>query len=218
MNPDLASAVAEVRERVASAARRAGRDPRGVDLVGVSKTVPVERLVVALDAGLGELGENRAQELLAKAPVLAGRANPPTWHFVGRLQRNKVAGLAPWVSLWQSVDRHALGEAIARRAPGARVLIEVNLGDEVQKGGCAAADAAPLLEALRGLDLRVEGLMTVVPQVGEARRWFATLRELGEHLGLPGLSMGMSGDFEVAVEEGATIVRVGQAIFGARPA
>ena len=217
MSEELAAAVAAVRARIEAAARRAGRDPEEVRLVGACKTVPAERLVAALDAGLRDLGENRAQELLAKAPVLAEHASPPTWHFVGRLQRNKVAALAPWVSLWQSVDRVSLGEAIARRAPGARVLIEVNLGEEVQKAGCAPAQTASLLDSLRGLGLRVEGLMTVAPQVGDARRWFATLRGLGEGLAVAELSMGMTGDFEEAVEEGATIVRVGRAIFGERP-
>lgn len=207
---------AEVAERVAAAARAAGRDPAEVTLVGVSKTVPPERIVPELDAGLRHLGENRAQELLAKAPVLARRAEPPVWHFVGRLQRNKVAGLVPWVSCWQSVDRLALGEAIARRAPGARVLVEVNLGDEPAKGGCAPVETAGLVESLSGLGLDVAGLMTVAPQWDDPRRWFAELRGLAERVGVTELSMGMSADFEAAVAEGATIVRVGTALFGGR--
>lgn len=213
----IAAAVAAVRERVASAARRAGRDPGAVTLIGATKTVDAARIAAALDAGLTDVGENRAQELLAKAPELARRAHAPTWHFVGQLQRNKVASLVPWVVCWHSVDRLPLGEAIARRAPGARVLVEVNLGDEASKGGCTPADAPALVDALRGLALDVDGLMTVAPQHGEPRGWFAALREMAASLQLTGLSMGMSGDFEAAVEEGATMVRVGRAIFGARP-
>jgi pyridoxal phosphate enzyme (YggS family) len=215
--PAVADALARVRDRIAAAAARAGRDPATVTLVGASKTVPADRIAAALDAGLTDVGENRAQELLAKAPVLATRAHPPRWHFVGKLQRNKVAGLVPWVTCWQSVDRIALGEAIARRAPGARVLVEVNLGAEPTKGGCAPADAGTLVDGLRALDLRVDGLMTVAPQEGDPRRWFAALRDIGATLGLADLSMGMSDDYEEAVEEGATIVRVGRAIFGPRP-
>jgi pyridoxal phosphate enzyme (YggS family) len=212
----IADAVAEVRERITAAARRAGRDPADVLLIGASKTMPVEALGQALDAGLTDLGENRAQELLAKAPALADRPDPPIWHFVGQLQRNKVAGLVPWVTCWHSVDRYPLGEAIARRAPGARVLVEVNLAEEPRKGGCAPGDAAALVGALRALELDVAGLMTVAPQAGERRAWFAALRDLATALELRELSMGMSDDFEAAIEEGATMVRVGRAIFGDR--
>jgi pyridoxal phosphate enzyme (YggS family) len=212
----VAAAVTEVRERVAAAARRVGRDPSEVTLIGASKTVPVEIVARAVDAGLTDLGENRAQELLAKAPTLAARPTPPTWHFVGQLQRNKVAALTPWVRWWHSVDRIALGQAIARRAPGARVFLEVNLAAEPRKGGCLPAEAAPRLEALRELDLEVVGLMTVAPQAGEPMRWFTALRDLATTLDLPQLSMGMSDDFEAAIEAGATMVRVGRAIFGAR--
>jgi pyridoxal phosphate enzyme (YggS family) len=213
----IAEAVAAVRERVTEAARRAGRDPAGVLLVGASKTVPASRLVDALEAGLRVLGENRAQELLAKAPELAPRADAPEWHFIGALQRNKVAACAPYVSLWQSVDRPGLGEAIAKRAPGARVLVEVNLGEEPQRAGCPPGEVGALVDRLRALGLDVAGLMTIAPQFGDRRGWFATLRALRDTLGLAELSMGMTEDFELAIEEGATIVRVGRAIFGARP-
>jgi len=114
------------------------------------------------------------------------------------------------------VDREALGVAIARHAPGARVLVEVNLGGEPQKGGCAPTEAGRLVDALRGLGLRVEGLMTIPPAGDDPRRWFAALRELGDDLGVDQLSMGMTDDYEAAVQEGATMVRVGRAIFGAR--
>jgi pyridoxal phosphate enzyme (YggS family) len=215
--PVIADALAEVHERMARAAARAGRDASEVRLVGASKTVPAERLSEALAAGLTDLGENRAQELLAKAPVLAAAAAEPTWHFVGQLQRNKVAGLVPWVTWWHSVDRLNLGEAIARRSPSARVLVEVNLGAEVGKGGVTPAEVPGLVAALTDLDLDVRGLMTVAPQSGDPRRWFAALRDLATSLQLRDLSMGMSNDFEAAIEEGATMVRVGRAIFGDRP-
>jgi uncharacterized pyridoxal phosphate-containing UPF0001 family protein len=138
------------------------------------------------------------------------------WHFLGRLQRNKVRSLAPLVTWWQTVDRQELGSTIARHAPGARVLVEVNLGDEPQKGGCAPGDTSRLTDALRGLGLRVEGLMTIPPQHDEPRPWFAALRELAADVEVQHLSMGMTGDYEVAIEEGATMVRVGRALFGAR--
>ena len=213
---DASERVQAVRDGIAVAAGRAGRDPNEVTLVAATKTVPVERIAEVLALGVVDLGENRAQELLAKAPELATLPQPPRWHFVGQLQRNKVAALAPWVTRWQSVDRQPLGAAIARRAPGASVLVEVNVVDEPQKGGCAPDEAAVLVDGLRELELRADGLMTVHPQHGDPRRWFAALRDLAARLELPELSMGMTDDYEVAVEEGATIVRVGRAIFGER--
>jgi pyridoxal phosphate enzyme (YggS family) len=215
---DIAPRIEEVRDRIAAAARRAGRDPGEITLLGASKGVDADRVREAIDAGLIDLGENRAQELLAKAPLLAAAGLEPRWHFVGRLQRNKVASLAPYVVLWHSVDRAALGDAIARRAPGARVLVEVNLGHEAQKGGVPPDGAAALVEHLRALGLTVEGLMTVPPRESDPRGAFTTLRALAGALDLREVSMGMSADFEIAVEEGATIVRVGRAIFGPRRA
>jgi pyridoxal phosphate enzyme (YggS family) len=215
---EIVERIADVRARIAAAAARAGRAADDVTLVAVTKTVPTAAMRAALTAGVVDLGENRAQELLAKAPVLAGASPPPRWHFVGRLQRNKVKALAPWVRCWQSVDRVELGTTIARHAPGAHVLVEVNIGAEAQKGGCAPDDAAALVEALAGAGLCVEGLMAVPPAADDPRRHFAAVRALAARLGLATLSMGMSGDYEIAVEEGATIVRVGSAIFGPRPA
>jgi pyridoxal phosphate enzyme (YggS family) len=214
---EVAANVAALRARVEAAARRAGRAPASVTLVGATKTVDVERVAAALAAGLTDVGENRAQELLAKAPVLANEPAPPRWHFLGALQRNKVKALAPWVRCWQSVDRVALARTIADHAPGAQVLIEVNLAGEAQKAGCAVDDAPALVDEARALGLDVAGLMAVPPHEDDPRPWFARLRALGERLGLPELSMGMTDDFEAAIEEGATIVRVGRAIFGARP-
>ncbi len=179
-----------------------------------------ERVAEAVALGVTDVGENRAQELLAKADALAaGTSTTGTdvcWHFLGRLQRNKARSLAGKVTWWQSVDREPLGVAIARHAPGAQVLVEVNLGLEPQKGGCAPSDAPRLADALRRLGLRVEGLMTIPPAGDDPRRWFAGLRELGGDLEVQHLSMGMTDDYEVAVQEGATMVRIGRAIFGAR--
>jgi len=212
---DVAARVEEVRARIAAAAARAGRDPAAITLVAATKTVDAERVRAVIEAGVPDVGENRAQELLAKAPLVDGAR----WHFLGRLQRNKVKALVPWVTCWQSVDRPELGAEIARRvpAPGARVLVEVNLGEEPQKGGCLPAELPGLVERLRGERLDVAGLMTVPPHQGDPRRWFAALREHASALGVAELSMGMTEDFEVAVEEGATLVRVGRALFGARP-
>jgi len=210
---DVADRLSAVRERIAAAAGRAGRPASAVRLVVVTKGVPPPVMQAAYDAGATELGENRAQELLAKAPEITGR---PTWHFIGRLQRNKVVGLAPLVDLWQSVDRLELGQAIAGRAPGAAVLAEVNVADDPAKAGVAPDEAPALVDGLRSAGLSVEGLMTVPAAGGDPRPAFAALAELADRLGLAEVSMGMSDDFEVAVEEGATIVRVGRAIFGPR--
>jgi PLP dependent protein len=214
---DISDRLGEVRERIADAARAAGRDPSAVTLVAVSKEVDVDAVVEAVAAGQHDFGENRAQELERKAAAIdGGIAALPVWHFIGRLQRNKVKPIAAEVSLWQSVDRIEIGAAIARHAPGARVLVQVNVGGEAQKGGCEPGDAAGVVEGLVGLGLTVEGLMTVPPQLGDPRPHFATLRELAASLDLRTLSMGMSGDFEAAIGEGATIVRVGTAVFGPR--
>ena len=207
--------LAEIRDRIASAAARGGRAGAAVRIIGASKTVPVDRLRDAVAAGLTDLGENRAQELVAKAPELADLA--PTWHFIGALQRNKVAMCAPYVSLWQSVDRASLAETIATRAPGARVFLEVNVSGEEQKSGIAPEETEALLDRCRELGLVVAGLMTVPALEGDPRGAFARLRAQADALGLPECSMGMSHDYEVAVEEGATMVRIGRTLFGARP-
>jgi pyridoxal phosphate enzyme (YggS family) len=212
---DVAAAVAAVRARIAAAATRAGRDPGSVTLVAATKMVPADRIAAALVAGVRDVGENRAQELLTKAPTLAGAS--PRWHFLGPLQRNKVKALARWVTCWQTIDRVAVGAAVARHAPGARVLVEVNLGDEPQKAGCAPGETSALVDALRALGLVVDGLMAVPPLGADPRPFFARLRQLAARDALLELSMGMTDDFEIAVEEGATLVRVGRALFGERP-
>ena len=186
----------------------------------VTKTVPEARVRDALAAGARDLGENRAQELVAKAEAIGdapAEGEAPRWHFIGKLQRNKVRMLAPHVELWHSIDRPELADPLARYAPAARVLVEVNLSEEPQKGGCAAAEAPALVDRLRDAGLVVEGLMTVPAAAGDPRAAFAALRELAGRLELPQLSMGMTADFEIAIAEGATIVRVGSAVFGPRP-
>jgi hypothetical protein len=164
------------------------------------------------------VGENYAQELLAKAEALEGA--PPRWHFLGRIQRNKVPRLAPVVDCWQGVARPVEGATIARHRPGAQVMVEVETTGSPGRNGCAAADVPALVEALGGEGLAVRGLMTVAPatdDVDAVRRSFRTVRELADRLGLPERSMGMTDDLETAVQEGSTMVRVGRALFGSRP-
>jgi PLP dependent protein len=213
--------LAAVRERVARAAERAGRRPEDVLLIGVSKTVPAEGVRLGVEAGLTALGENRVQEARDKIKIL-GR--PVPWHLIGHLQTNKVRDALELFDLIHSVDRLDLARELERRAGDrvARVLLEVNVANEPSKSGFAPDAVAPALEALGALPhLSVQGLMAIPPIVEraeEARVWFQALRGLAERHGLRELSMGMSADFEVAIEEGATMVRVGTAIFGARPA
>jgi pyridoxal phosphate enzyme (YggS family) len=213
----VAERVAGVRARIERAARESGRNADDVTLVAVSKTIPAEIVQEAVQAGVQDLGENRAQELTPKAEALAAGGFDVRWHFVGRLQRNKVHGVAPYVSLWQSVDRSEIADAIAGHAPGAAVLVQVNVGDEAQKGGCAVSETTVLIEHCRSAGLDVQGLMTVPPAEGDPRPWFAMLRQLVDDNGLTTCSMGMTGDFEAAISEGATMVRVGTAVFGPRP-
>lgn len=211
----LRARVARVRDRIASA----GGDPARVALVAVTKGFGPDVALAGARAGLADLGENYAQELVAKAPELVADGRDVRWHFIGRLQRNKVRHLAPLVHLWQSVDRAGVGAEIARRAPGARVLVQVNVSEEPAKGGCDPGAVTDLVTALRDLGLDVQGLMAVGrtgPPAG-ARPGFALLRGLADDLDLPVRSMGMSGDLEVAVAEGSTMVRVGSDLFGPRP-
>lgn len=222
----LATRYETVRARVASAARRVGRDPARITVVAVSKTVPVDVIAQALAAGVTDIGENRAQELKQKQAVLGRRAR---WHFIGPLQTNKVNHVVGTTALVHSVDRFGLAEGIAQRASSIGVdqgiLIEVNLAGEPSKHGVGPERVLSLvaeLAALPGLDVR--GLMAIPPLTRDAessRGYFRVLRDLGEQVQqvLPGageLSMGMTRDFETAIEEGATIVRIGEAIFGPR--
>ena len=211
---DVVANLAKVQARIAAAAARSGRAPSDVTLVAVTKTVSPPVMRAVLEAGVVDLGENRAQEMLAKVEPLADLEL--RWHFVGRLQRNKVRALAPHVACWQSVDRDPLARSVAQHAPGAHVFIEVNTASEPQKGGCAPPDTPALVAVAQELGLWVEGLMTVPPQREDPRPHFDVLTEIASGLGLTGLSMGMTDDFEVAIEHGATVVRVGRAIFGPR--
>ena len=212
---DLPGRVAAVRDRIA----RAGGDPSAVRLVAVAKWFDAAVVRAAVDAGLSDIGESYVQELVAKAAELEGSPQPVRWHFVGRLQRNKVRKAAPHVWLWHSVDRLALGAEIARFAPDAAVLVQVNASGEANKAGCAPAMAPALVDGLVDLGLDVRGLMTIAPAgpAEAARPVFRTVRDLAQRLGLGELSMGMSDDLEVAVQEGATTVRVGRDLFGPRP-
>jgi pyridoxal phosphate enzyme (YggS family) len=215
----VAERLTEVRERIASAARATGRDADAVTLVVVTKEVGLDDVRAALAAGAVNLGENRAQDLAAKADALASDADgsiAPRWHFIGRLQRNKVRAVARHVALWESIDRVELATEVGGRAPGAAVLVQINVTGEVQKGGCAPEDAAAVVDACRANGCVVEGLMTVPPAEGDPRPVFARVRRMTDDLGLRVCSMGMSGDYEVAIAEGATMVRVGSAIFGPR--
>jgi pyridoxal phosphate enzyme (YggS family) len=219
-----AERLAAVRTRIAQAAARVGRDPATVRLIGASKTVPAAVLVHAVRAGLRDLGENRVQEAEAKAPLLAADLTDgagPTWHLIGHLQSNKARkaiALFDWI---HSVDSPRLADALDRialelgRTP--RVLVEVNTSGEALKDGVAPGDAPALIAHVAGLaSLRLAGLMTIGPKGGDPRPAFRLLRRLRDAAGLAELSMGMSGDFEAAIEEGATMVRVGSALFGAR--
>ncbi len=215
---EVVAGLERVRDRIAAA----GGDPSGVRVVAVTKGFGPEAVVAARDAGVLDAGENYAQELLAKDEVLrrSGPGDPGVrWHFLGAIQRNKVAGLAPVVSCWQSVARAVEGEAIARRRPGAAVLVEVDTTGVPGRNGCAPGAVAALVADLRAGGLDVEGLMTVAPVGPDAARVaFRAVRALADDLGLVERSMGMSDDLELAVAEGATMVRVGRALFGDRPA
>jgi PLP dependent protein len=219
-----------VQERIAKAAARVGRDPEGVTLVAVTKTMPVERIREAIDAGQRVFGENRVQEAQAKVEALGREVQ---WHLIGHLQRNKVKFVCDLFELIESVDSLSLAQDInaraARHGMVMPILIQVNIGDETTKSGIAAPDTLALVQQVATMPhIALKGLMCVPPivEVAEhARPYFVELRTLAEQIereripnvAMSELSMGMSHDFEVAIEEGATMVRVGSAIFGPRP-
>jgi PLP dependent protein len=206
-----------VRARIAGA----GGSPDGVRVVAVTKGFGPDAVRAALEAGLADVGENYAQELLAKDAAVRGEIGDEPlvrWHFLGAVQRNKVAALARVVACWQGVARSVEGEAIARRHPGAVVLVEVDVTGVRGRNGCGPDEVPGLVADLRAAHLDVRGLMTVAPQDPDgARRAFRLVRALADDLGLVERSMGMSDDLEVAVAEGSTMVRVGRALFGDRP-
>lgn len=222
-----AAGVAAVRERITVAARAAGRDPAGITLVGVAKSQPVERLRAALDAGLADLGENYLQEARAHFDALAGRGFRR--HFIGTLQANKTREAAQLFDWVHTVDRLRIAERLSAQRPESmpplQICIQVHLGAESTKSGVASAGLLALAGAIAQLPrLQLRGLMCLPPEEDDParqRHWFAELRRLLESLNVAGhrldvLSMGMSGDFEAAIAEGATHVRIGTALFGAR--
>jgi pyridoxal phosphate enzyme (YggS family) len=215
----IAGNVAAVRARIAAACERAGRDPASVVLVAVTKTVPAALVVEALAAGISDLGENYVQEGAAKRAAVEGRT--AVWHLIGHLQTNKVRAALQAFDIIQAVDSLRLAQAISRQASQpVPVFLEVNAAGEATKFGFALAEVGAAVTAvsrLPNIDLR--GLMTVAPATAEPeslRPLFRSLRQLAAANGLQELSMGMTGDFEVAIEEGATMVRIGRAIFGER--
>jgi PLP dependent protein len=229
----VAARVAAVRARVGEAARAAGRDPNEITIVAVSKTHPPELLRDAVAAGLADLGENRVQELVAKRPEVPGAR----WHLIGPLQRNKVKDVVDQDLLIHTLDRRSLADALSRRALAAdvvqRVLVQVNVADDPAKHGCSLDHAGELVAYARGLpNVSVEGVMTIPPlpvagpdgrvdAATAARPHFAALRRLRDelrtvHPEVVHLSMGMSADVDAAIAEGATLVRLGTAVFGAR--
>ncbi|HEV2804465.1 MAG TPA: YggS family pyridoxal phosphate-dependent enzyme [Chthoniobacterales bacterium] len=224
---NVAQNLEQVRTRIAEAAKKAGRQPDEIELVAISKTHEAEKVRAAFDAGQQLFGESRVQEARAKIPMLPAATR---WHFVGRLQRNKIRHALPLFELFHSVDSFELARDINRIADeeglNPRVLLEVNVAGEASKIGFAPDALRAHMNELLGLPrLTIEGLMTIpplAPEPEDSRKYFVALRQLRDefeaqfHLSLPHLSMGMSGDFQVAVEEGATLVRVGTAIFGKR--
>jgi PLP dependent protein len=229
MSPqNLAAAVREVRERIARAARDAGRSAQSVTLLAVGKAQPLGLLSAAADCGISDFGESYLQEALEKIAALQER--PLTWHFIGRIQANKTRPIAEHFAWVHAVDRLKIAARLSAQRPAhsapLNVCLEVNVADELGKGGVAPAELPALAQAVAALPrLALRGLMCIPPQETEPARqrvWFARLRALFEQLNaaaisLDTLSMGMSGDFEAAIAEGATIVRVGTALFGARP-
>lgn len=225
---ELPARLQAIRDRIHTAAVRCGRDPATVELLAVSKTHPVETIRAAVAAGQLLFGENKVQEILAKAPQLPAELH---WHLIGHLQSNKVRKVLPLVKAIHSIDSLDLARDVNRIATElgltAKVYLEVNLAEESTKHGFKVEDLRASLEALHGLErLNIQGLMCIPPFEADpelSRPYFTRLRELRDDLEksggkpLPLLSMGMSHDFEIAIEEGATLVRVGTALFGERP-
>jgi pyridoxal phosphate enzyme (YggS family) len=216
----IAENVAAVRQRIAEACARAGRNASEVTLVAVTKVFPAEYVEQAVAAGVTDVGENRVQEARDKKPLVHGSAR---WHLIGHLQSNKSKDAVKLFDVVQTVDSVDLAEKLARAAAAAGkrldILLQVNVGREEQKSGAEPSQVDALAKALRALDgVELRGLMAIPPvgDVEQTRRYFRELRAMRDALGLPELSMGMSEDYEAAVEEGATIVRVGRAIFGSR--
>jgi hypothetical protein len=215
-NDGVAERLQAVRRRI----ERAGGDPSVVRVVAVTKGFGPEAVAASRAAGLSDIGENYADELVAKAAAVEGDPSlqPVRWHFLGAIQRNKVARLAPVVGVWQSVSRVEEGARIARFAPGATVLVEVETTGLSGRNGCSPEEVRTLVPRLREDGLDVRGLMTVAaPGPDAADLAFGTVRSLADGLGLEERSMGMTDDLEAAVRAGTTMVRIGRALFGERP-
>ncbi len=213
--------LARIRRRIADACERSDRDPAGVTLIGAAKTMPLATVKSALSAGLSDIGENTIQEARTAKDGLAGGSATATWHLIGHLQTNKVRDALSLFDVIHSVDSLRLARHISERATmPVRVLLEVNVGGEASKFGLSPEQVAIAVTGIGSLPhINLEGLMTVAPAAPdseEVRPIFRTLRALALANGLSGLSMGMTDDFEVAIEEGATMVRIGRAIFGER--
>lgn len=217
---EAAARLTEVRTRIDAAAKLAGRRGDAIELVAVSKTHPAEAIVPLIEAGQRSFGENRVQEAQGKWPALKAAHPDLRLHLVGQLQSNKAADAVELFDVIHAVDRPSLVAALAKAmdASGRRpdCYLQVNIGDEPQKGGCAIGDLPALLASARDAGLPVAGLMCVPPDGIEAAPFFALLQKLARDHDLTGLSMGMSGDYDTAILLGATCVRVGTALFGSR--
>lgn len=213
---EITARLEEVQRRIVAAAP----EGRKVTIVAVTKRFDASVIADAQAVGLRDFGENYAQELLQKASHIdlgPPGESPERWHFIGQLQRNKIKKLAPYVSVWHTIDRPSLLTELSRRVPAAQIFIQVNTTGEPQKAGCDPEEAEALVGQARDYQLEVLGLMTMGPSSGaDPRPAFAQLRQLGERCETTQLSMGMSGDYDVAVAEGATVVRIGTALFGPR--
>ena len=223
-------ALEAILERISLAALRSGRSSSSVHLIAVTKTVPVETVLEAIEAGVRIFGENRVQEALPKIEAVESRGFTPEWHFIGKLQRNKAKQVVGRFAMIHSVDSLPLAEEISRQGEQkgltSDILLEVNISGELTKKGFSIPEVLPFLDRINQLNyVKVRGLMTVPPPFAEPERsrpWFKKLKELGEEVetklgrGLEFYSMGMSNDYEVAIEEGATHVRIGRALFGER--
>ncbi|WP_374394448.1 YggS family pyridoxal phosphate-dependent enzyme [Sphingopyxis sp.] len=217
---DAADRLVEVRANIVGAAKRAQREPAGIKLIAVSKTHEAEAIRPLIAAGQHHFGENRVQEAAAKWPALRAETPGVTLHLIGQLQSNKAEEAVALFDAIHSVDRSSLVQALAKACAKAgkqpQLFVQVNIGDEEQKGGCAVSDLPALLAEARDAGLKIDGLMAIPPATQEPAPYFALLDELAERHDLPLRSMGMSGDYETAVMLGATHVRVGTALFGAR--
>jgi PLP dependent protein len=217
---EIRTNVTALEARIAAACERAARPRASVTLVAVTKTFPATDVAHAIAAGMTDVGENKVQEARDKQPSVAGTAR---WHLIGHLQSNKAKDAVRLFDVIHTIDSIELAGRVARMAEGEGkrqdVLVQVNVGGEAQKSGAEIADVPALVRDVAALpSLRLTGLMAIPPflEAEAMRPYFRTLRTLRDDLGLPELSMGMTDDFEVAIEEGATIIRVGRAIFGAR--